>query len=617
MSKLNESQVRHVTSTFSYIDALLGSVEKLARADLSPFAAERADVAPDEGRLILSSVAVARRRMLAALDRLGIPRPQSTVSARWGIETTYKFAASALGELDAVRLRGYGAADEDVARELEALASDLEALILRSVGLLHERDVGGLKERLAMLHGPVGEVLRTLERLSTEQGLAELRSLIAAAAERATSATFDVGVFGRVSAGKSSLINALAGTPVLPMGATPTTAVPLRVAKGQLGALVHLLDGGRQELAVEQIAVYATEDQNPENQRGVREIEVRAPTVPDGLRFLDTPGVGSLATSGPAQAFAWLPRCDLGVVLVAAGGPVGPDDIALVAGLVHVGIACRVLLSKSDLLSPDERSRATAHIAKELGAALGGAHSVEVQAISSLTGYSEQLDALRRQVLEPLAADHARAARDALRARLHSLVGAAGAALAGRPQASDERVIERRTASLAARERIKRETACVAGGGTRVLEQAVDAIAAAWSRGEDGAAAVKRALLMAQNRALASVSEVLEQTPAGEPSDPMRRRVPPLFDPELLSALPDLAPPRLGFRFARRFLARRRLEPVGSDLQEALQRFASRLRAWGLAGLDDPGAVSWIARPVEEVPQHALLAGLDALVNRI
>lgn len=71
--------------------------------------------------------------------------------------------------------------------------------------------------------------------------------------------------------------------------------------------------------------------------------------VPAGLRFLDTPGIGSLSQSGPAQAFAWLPRCDLGVVLVAAGNPVGTDDLALLTGLTRAGITARVLLSKSDV----------------------------------------------------------------------------------------------------------------------------------------------------------------------------------------------------------------------------------------------------------------------------
>jgi len=607
--------MRHVQSTFTYIDSLLGAIERLARSDLSPFMQEKVDLAPDEGRLILSSVAVARTRMLEALDRLRVPRPQPSVSARWSIETTYNFAASAFSELDLSRLRAYGAADDEVGRELEALASDLETLVRRSVALLHERDSGALQERLATLHGPVGEVLRGLERLSLEHGLAELRSLIAAAAERATSATFDVGVFGRVSAGKSSLINALAGTTLLPVGVTPATAVPLRVTRGELGAVVHMLDGSRHEIPVEAVGAYGTEEQNPQNRRGVREVGIRAPTVPEGLRFLDTPGVGSFATSGPAQAFAWLPRCDLGLVLVAAGSPVGPDEIALVAGLFHAGIACRVLLSKSDLLTPDERARAIAYVGRELASALDPAHTVEVEAVSTLPGYAEQMDALRRTVLEPLAADHARAARDALRVRLHRLIGAASAAMVGRPQAGVDDRMTAEGARLAARERIRDETRALADSTPHVLREAADILAAAWSRGEDGAPAVRQAMLSAPGRTLSAVTDALDHARAGGSSDPARRRMPPLFDPPLLGTLAELAPPRHRPRLLYRTLARRHLQPIAPALQDALQRYASRLRAWGLAGLDDPGPAVWTPQPGDDAPLYGPLAELDALVR--
>ena len=615
MSPLNESQARHVKAVFGHVDQLLSTVVRLARADLSPLSAERADVAPDEAHLLLSSVSIARARMLAALDRLGIPRPRHTVSTRWSIHTALQFGDIALSELDAAGLRGYGVVDAAAAGELEALASDLAAVLSRAVAVLHEHEAGGLAERLAALHGPAGDVLRALERLSTEHALPEVRPLIAAAAERAGAATFDVGVFGRVSAGKSSLINALAGTAVLPVGATPATAVPLRVSRGPLGAEVHLLEGGSRSITVGEIAAYGTEDRNPQNRLGVRAIEVQAPSVAAGLRFVDTPGVGSLAASGPAQAFAWLPRCDYGLVLAAAGSPVGPDDVALVSGLAHAGIACRVLLSKSDLLAPDERARSLAYVEGEMRNALGPEHVVMVQAVSILPAHAAELETLRHDLLEPLARDHARASSEALRARLHSLVRVTSAALAGRAQGSGERLISVQKARLTAREDVERETARLGGSGMSVFDEAVDALVAAWTRAEDGATAVKRTLLMVASRALASVREIVERPEIAGPADSARRRVPPLFDPELLNALPDLAPPGLGRRIAARFLARRRLEPIGPAVQDALERYAARLRAWGLAGLEAAGIEMPIEPPSPEPAQPGPLADLDARID--
>lgn len=615
---LNQSQARAVVATFRYVDGLLADIERLARADLSMFAVERGDVAPDEQRLILAFASDARRRMLVALDRLGIARPQATVSARWGIETTLHFAASALGELDAARLRGYGALDAEVATDLQALTADLQAAALRAVALLHEHDEGGLKDRVSALPGPAGEVLRALERVSAEHGLAEVRSLIAAAAERAASATFDVGVFGRVSAGKSSLINVLVGAAVLPVGATPATAVPLRVQRGPLGATVHMQDGGRIEVGVEALREYATEERNPGNRQGVRAIEIKAPGVPAALRLLDTPGVGSLASSGPAQAFAWLPRCDLGLVLVAAGGPVSPDDIALVSGLAHAGVTHRVLLSKSDLLAAGERADAVAYVARELQAALGPEKNLAVQAVSTLPGHADELDGLRRGVLEPLAADHARASRAALRDRLHSLVSATAAALAGRSGAPDAHLVERHTAHSAAVARIRHVTGQLAGGAPSLLDQAADAVAGAWARGADGASDARTVLVAAAGASLEAVRAAVQAVRTDDQERGVARVMPPLFDPELLGAMPDLTPPRLARWLPRRAIAASRLRLLALPLQQALERYAARVEAWARARLTEREEELRLGPPVTgRAEADTGLARLHALSDRV
>jgi GTP-binding protein EngB required for normal cell division/ElaB/YqjD/DUF883 family membrane-anchored ribosome-binding protein len=616
MSGLNEHQVRHVLATFARVDGLLQDIERLVREELSPFANERPDVAPDEARLLRAFVAQARARMLAALDHLGIPRPAPATSARWSAGTALTFADIALSEVTESTLRGYGALDPAAGAELVALAADLRALMARGKALLHEHDPGGLAERVAAVPGAAGEVLRAIDRVSTEHGLAELRPLIAAAAERAAATTFDVGIFGRVSAGKSSLINALIGTAVLPVGATPVTAVPLRIARGEAGATVVRVDGRPLAIDLAEIPDYATEMRNPQNTKGVRAIDVRVPAVPDGLRLLDTPGVGSLGASGPAQAFAWLPRCDLGLVLIAAGSAVGSDDLALVAGLGRAGIACRVLLSKADLLSADEVARAIAYVDGALASVLGPEHGITVRAVSTVPGHEASLASLRTDVLAPLAANHAQAAADALKARLHRLVAATDAALTGRATHAPPRLDDYR-ARAAAEQAIRRETDRLTDEADRVLAEAADALAAAWVSHGDGAGAVRASLVNAGTAALAAVRTAID----GARSDGVgvvadRRRLPPLFDPEFLDALPSLAPPPLARRGLGRRLARGRLEPIAAPLRTALSRYAARLYAWGTGQLAEVAEGDGIPDPATR-PERAELARLDALVDRM
>ncbi len=445
MCRLNEHQARHIEATFASVETILQSIDKVARSDLSPFARERADLAPEEARLIQSFVALIRTRMLSALDRLRMPRPEQEISARWSASTSLTFADIALSGLTPSGLAGYGSVDSESAGVLEALAADLRALLKRARQALQEHEEAGLAKRAAAIAGESGSVLRAIEEVTRNRALAEVRPLLAAAIERAASTTFDVGVFGRVSAGKSSLINSLIGDRVLPVGATPVTAVPLRLTRGDAGAVLRLLDGERREIGIGEIAHYATEESNPENRLGIRSIEIRTPSVPPGLCLLDTPGVGSLNVSGPAAAFAWLPRCDLGLVLIAAGTAITHDDLALVTGLHHAGIRCAVLLSKSDLLEADEIERALDYVRRELRTTLGDDASstmLEIHVVSTMPGNESSLDDFRMRALAPLGLDHARAARRALVSRLHRLADAVARALQAREEVAAKTGVE-------------------------------------------------------------------------------------------------------------------------------------------------------------------------------
>jgi len=617
---LNEHQVRRILATFSHVDDLLKQVEALTQPDPSPFGRERPDVSPEEAGLLLAFANVARKRMIAALDRLGIPRPEQTLSARHSVGVSLLYAEIALSELDARSLRGYGAIDAAAAAEVTALASDLQGLMRRGISLLKEQDEGGLVDRLDALAGAPGEILRRLLRISTRHGLTEIRPLIAAAAERAGSTTLDVGVFGRVSAGKSSLINALVGVPVLPVGATPVTAVPLRIGRGDEAVEIRFRDGRVERVARERLPEFATEEKNPQNRLGVRSIEVSLREAPEGLRFLDTPGVGSLTSSGSAQAFAWLPRCDLGLVLVAAGTPVGRDETALVSGLRHAGIDCRVLLSKADLLEPSDAGRALDYITAELRPLVGLEEPLDVRAVSTRAGLTSGFERLQTEVLRPLADDHSRRALEALRSRLRRLIALAAAGMdGGAPPELDDSKVELEKRRTAANAGIGRTTDRLASSAKRALEEVAEAVAAAWSRGEDGAAPARAAIMASASRGLSEVRGLVDgvRVVAGGSEDAGRRRLPPLFDPEFLDAIKRLPPPWIAPGFARLSMARHAVAPLLPYLDDALHRYSSRLRTWGEAAIEEVRAGGSVAAGGSATVRHAELALLEALVAEI
>ena len=59
----------------------------------------------------------------------------------------------------------------------------------------------------------------------------------------------------------------------------------------------------------------------------------------DGVVLVDTPGIGSLATFGAAETMAYLPRCDLGIVLVDAASILNREDMS--SSVLSMRRACR------------------------------------------------------------------------------------------------------------------------------------------------------------------------------------------------------------------------------------------------------------------------------------
>ena len=171
---------------------------------------------------------------------------------------------------------------------------------------------------------------------------------------RMESAAFEVGVFGRVSSGKSSLLNYILQTDVLPIGVTPVTAIPTRISHGPVAeAGIEFAEAQPQIIPLSELREFATEQRNPGNKKHVTRIFVKLPSerLSEGVTFVDTPGLGSLAVAGAEETIAYLPRCDLGIVLIDASAGLTHDDLVVVQALYQAGASAMILISKADLFS--------------------------------------------------------------------------------------------------------------------------------------------------------------------------------------------------------------------------------------------------------------------------
>ena len=115
---------------------------------------------------------------------------------------------------------------------------------------------------------------------------------------------FHLAILGQFKRGKSTLLNALTGEAILPVGVVPLTAVPTFIQYGETPKIrVQYQDGRPADECngasiaerTGYLAGFVTEEGNPQNRRGVAEVEadLPSPILSGGVVLIDTPGIGS------------------------------------------------------------------------------------------------------------------------------------------------------------------------------------------------------------------------------------------------------------------------------------------------------------------------------------
>lgn len=127
-----------------------------------------------------------------------------------------------------------------------------------------------------------------------------------------------VYVVGEFKQGKSSLINALLGTPICPVDDDIATAVPTEVRYAEKPAATAYYEpdgegwgpGWSEPIPFGELISYVSEQGNPGNRRKLRSVAVGIDRqlLAGGLVMVDTPGVGGLGSVHNALTVGTLPR---------------------------------------------------------------------------------------------------------------------------------------------------------------------------------------------------------------------------------------------------------------------------------------------------------------------
>jgi small GTP-binding protein len=477
MANLNENHKRRLEITFQHVDQLLSEAEQVLRigSSKSPFKRYIPDENPLQTKVLHDYIVWLQEEMVRSLQHLDIDISSPTIGALKAFGTSVLFADIALEEIKPGYMCGYGFLSDEDSRELERMSCDLQRVLKQMSDYLNLQSAASIGERLT---GNTDEVrlLRDIERVITDRGLVEFRGMLGMLAERLETRNYEIAVFGKVNAGKSTLLNYVLQSEVLPVGVTPITAVPTRITYGKEPCLiVAFAEGKPEQHEVSELAEFCTEQSNPDNSKHVSFLRVELPVDwLQGVTLIDTPGVGSLAGSGQAETMAFLPRCDLGLVLLGASFTLTEEDLSLIGMLRDSRAGIMVLVSKADLLNAQERKQVMEYVRKQLSD--HGGFTSDVHLVSSRGNAVDMAERWFIETFLPLIREHEKHANASLRRKVEALRDAVVASLQNRVDRGPARLPEeteetRRKADLALR-----ETAFLFAQASRESEKTLDAL---------------------------------------------------------------------------------------------------------------------------------------------
>jgi GTPase SAR1 family protein len=175
--------------------------------------------------------------------------------------------------------------------------------------------------------------------------------------EKLLNNVFNLVVLGQFKRGKTTLINALLGAEILPTAVVPLTSIATILKYGEtLSIKVFFNDGQVTEIGPDRLSQYVTEKGNPKNMKDVLEVVITYPSsyLKDGVRLIDTPGVGSVYEHNTDVAYQYLPKSDAALFLLSVDQPVSKAELDFLKDVKEYSNRIFFLQNKADYVGYDD-----------------------------------------------------------------------------------------------------------------------------------------------------------------------------------------------------------------------------------------------------------------------
>ncbi len=193
--------------------------------------------------------------------------------------------------------------------------------------------------------------------------------------EKIENNVFNLVVLGQFKRGKTSLINALLGAEILPTAVVPLTSIATILKYGEtLNINVYFNDGRVTEIEPGSLPQYVTEKGNPRNEKDVQEVIITYPSsyLKDGVRLIDTPGVGSVYEHNTDVAYQYLPKSDAALFLLSVDQPVSKAELDFLKDVKEYSHRIFFLQNKADYVGSEDLSESISFSKKIIEECMGG-----------------------------------------------------------------------------------------------------------------------------------------------------------------------------------------------------------------------------------------------------
>jgi len=241
------------------------------------------------------------------------------------------------------------------------------------------RTYGQIKLKLADLFHVIRQSFFTLDRQNAEN---DFRSLMAKLAED----RFVLAVLGQFKRGKSSLMNAIIGEPLLPTSVLPLTSTITILRYGPKKYILVDKENSlfAEELPVSMLPDFVTEKGNPGNLKKVKSVYVQTPfqLLRYGFEFVDTPGIGSIINANTETTYHFLPECDAVLFVTDVDSPMTTIEQEFLEKIKGYVSRIFFIINKIDLVAGSERQEIVNYVTEAIGTIIDHT-AIKIHPISS------------------------------------------------------------------------------------------------------------------------------------------------------------------------------------------------------------------------------------------